>query len=136
MNRARQVLIFPLAAALALSTAAANAADKTTVVKFAPGTTSSTISDALKGYDMNIYVLGANAGQTLSVTFQPSNASCYYNVEAPGAEEALSNGSVVAEDYSGVLPVSGDYRIKTYLMRNAARRNETCKFSISFEIRD
>jgi hypothetical protein len=124
------------AVALLLMASAAHAADKSQEVKFAPGTTSATIRSSLEGYDMNTYRLGASAGQTLSVTFTPSNSSCYYNVEAPGADEALFNGSESGDAYSGVLPYDGDYQVKVYLMRNAARRNETCKFSLTVEIAD
>ena len=63
----------------------------------------------------------------------------------PGAEEALFNGSVEWDRYSGALPASGDYtagmplwqdRLFIYLMRNAARRDETCRFEITFSIAD
>lgn len=128
--------MFGAAALSFVSVAATHAAEKTEVVKFRPGATSTTISGSVKGYDMRTYVLGAGAGQTLSITFKPSNTSCYYNVDAPAGDEALFNGSMNSDDFSGVLPADGEYRIKTYLMRNAARRNETCRFVITFEIRD
>ena len=54
----------------------------------------------------------------------------------PGAEEALFNGSVEWDRYSGALPASGDYTAGVYLMRNAARRDETCRFEITFSIAD
>jgi hypothetical protein len=135
MRLSRYVQILS-AAALLLSATTVLAADKTSVVKFASGATSATIKGSVKGYDMNTYVLGANAGQTLSVTFKPNNGSCYYNIDGPDGGEALFNGSMSSDDYSGALPADGDYRIGAYLMRNAARRNETCKFSITFEIKD
>jgi hypothetical protein len=33
-----------------------------------------------------------------------------------------------------MLPASGDYVVRVYLMRNAARRGETCDFRITFKM--
>ena len=121
-------------AGILMTSSLAMAADQTTEVKFKPGATSATLKGSLKGYDTNSYLLGATAGQVLKVTLNPANRSCYVNVDAPDADEALFNGSIAGDDYSGTLTVDGDYKAMVYLMRNAARRNETCRYSITFEI--
>lgn len=124
-----------LAMAMLLA-AGAHAEDKTVVVKFAPGASSATINGRLKGYDANTYLLGANAGQILTIIFKPSNASCYYNVSGPRGGDAVYNGSTESTDFSGPIAESGNQSVMVYLMRNAARRNETCKFSLTVEIGD
>ena len=113
---------------------AAFGADRAEVVKFPAGAHSATLKSSVKGYDGVSYTLGANAGQAMSVLFTPSNASCYFNVTAPGAESALFDGSSTGNEFSGNLATSGDYIVNVYLMRNAARRSETCRYSITFEI--
>jgi hypothetical protein len=123
-----------IALVMAMSTASVEAADQTTEVKFEPGATSATINGSLEGYDTNNFLLGATAGQVLKVTFKPANRSCYVNVNAPDSDEALFNGSIAGDDFSGTLPVDGNYQAMVYLMRNAARRNETCEYTITFEI--
>ena len=70
----------------------------------------------------------------MSILFSPSNASCYFNVLPPGSDEAIHIGSSVGNEFGGTLGASGEYRAQVYLMRNAARRNETCNYSITFEI--
>ncbi|MDI7863445.1 hypothetical protein MRS76_15925 [Rhizobiaceae bacterium n13] len=112
----------------------ASAADKTEVVKFKAGQSSTTLKGSVKGYDSSNFIVGANRGQTLSVLFSPSNSSCYFNLTAPDAQEAMHIGSIVGNEFAGALPTAGDYTIQTYLMRNAARRNETCTFSMTIEI--
>ena len=77
---------------------------------------------------------GARAGQVMSVLFRPSNRSCYINVWTPGADSAAFNGSVTGNEYTANLAMSGDYAIQVYLMRNAARRNETCRYRVTVEI--
>lgn len=108
--------------------------DRTEQVRFAPGTASKTIQSRIKGYDTAQYLLRARAGQHMTVSFKTSNASGYFNVSAPGAEEALFVGSVSGNDFSATLPASGEYRIQVYLMRNAARRNETADYTLTVKV--
>jgi hypothetical protein len=90
-------------------------------VQFKKGESGATIKGSIKG-DQNVdYKLRANAGQTMVVKFKPSNASAYFNVLPPGSEEAIFIGSTSGNDFSGQLAASGEYTIRVYLMRNAAR---------------
>jgi hypothetical protein len=53
----------------------------------------------------------------------------------PEGGTALFNGSTEgSNEFTGKLEATGPYTVQVYLMRNAARRGETCKFTISFEI--
>lgn len=112
---------------------AAPAADRTETVRFKAGASAATRSASIKGHDGIVYRLDAGAGQVMQVLFDPSSRSCYFNVETPDGGGNF-NGSVSGNEYSAKLTSSGTYSVQVYLMRNAARRNETCKFSISFEI--
>jgi hypothetical protein len=113
---------------------AATAAEKTEAVKFKAGTTSATIKGSIKGDDYINYALEANAGQVMSILFSPSNPRCYFNLLPPGSDEAIHIGSSVGNEFGGTLGSSGEYRAQVYLIRAAARRNETCNYSITFEI--
>jgi hypothetical protein len=104
-------------------------------VQFAAGANSATVKGTVKGYDSVDYTLTAKAGQTMSVKMTTTNASSYFNVLPPGSTgEAIFIGSSEGNNYSGVLPASGKYTVRVYLMRNAARRNETASYSVSFKI--
>ncbi|OYU49336.1 MAG: hypothetical protein CFE31_08300 [Rhizobiales bacterium PAR1] len=70
----------------------------------------------------------------MQVLFSPSNRSCYFNAFAPGQEEAAHIGSTSGNEFGQSPAVAGEYRFQIYLMRNAARRNETCRYRISFEV--
>lgn len=80
------------------------------------------------------YQLRAGAGQTMRVAIRSDNASNYFNVSAPGADEALFIGAMSGEAFSGVLPIDGDYTVRVYLMRNEARRGTLARYEISFSI--
>lgn len=110
------------------------AADRTEIVKFNPGASSADKKSSIKGYDGVDYRIAAREGQIMQVLFSPSNRSCYMNVLPPGGDAAIFNGSVSGNEFSRNLTATGTYRVQVYLMRNAARRGETCNFAISFEI--
>ncbi len=115
---------------LASPHAAAGTPIRQQAIQFKPGAASVTIKGTLKGDQTIDYQLRARAGQTLTVRFKPSNLSAYFNVLPPGSETALFIGSTAGNDFTGTLPVDGTYTIRVYLMRNAARRNETTTYTL------
>ncbi|MBN3582714.1 hypothetical protein JYB64_10000 [Algoriphagus aestuarii] len=54
---------------------------------------------------------------------------------APSEEYvAFYNSSIGENSYQGKLEKSGDQRIRVYLMRSVARRNETASYTIEVSI--
>jgi hypothetical protein len=119
------------AAALPFATIAEAQTAKPERVQFAKGKSAKTIKGTIKGDQSRLFVVNLRAGQTLTVKLVPSNASTYFNVTAPGAEQAMFIGSSSGNTMKEVIPSSGDYKIDLYLMRNAARRGETSNFTIT-----
>jgi hypothetical protein len=109
--------------------------NRTERVQFARGTSSATLHGNIHGYDTVDYVLGARGGQTLNVRLQPTNASAYFNITKQGADEALFVGSTSGDSFTGRLPSSGDYVVRVYLMRNAARRDEHANYTLTVGVR-
>lgn len=108
---------------------------QTTPVQFKKGESAATIKGKLKGDQTIDYSLRAKAGQVMTVSFKPSNASAYFNVLPPGSTgEAIFIGSSQGNEWTGTLPADGEYKVRTYLMRNAARRNETSNFTLTVGI--
>lgn len=70
------------------------------------------------------------AGQAMTVALQTQNRSAYFNITAPGARDALFNGSVSGNRYRDRAPSGGRYKIDVYLMRNAARRGEIARYAL------
>lgn len=123
-------------AALSLIAAAAfaTAHDRVERVRFGAGGTSATVKGRITGYDTATYVIGANAGQVISVLFSANNNACYFNFIEPGANSAIHMGDIAGNEYSARLHRSGDHRAEVFMMRSEARREKTCKYSITFEI--
>lgn len=105
-------------------------------IQFAKGATSAHISGKIKGRQSVNYQFRAKAGQSVVVDFQPSNWSAYFNVSPSGSQEAIFIGSSAGNHFEGVLPSDGVYKIDVYLYRNAARRNETAKYTLDVSIKD
>lgn len=121
---------------VALLTAVPAVADdmRRETVRFAPGSSSSTIKASVKGYQTVQYALSVTAGQKMSVQLDSRNTSLYFNVTAPGADAAMYNSSIDGNGTSITIPSSGKYVIDVYLMRNAARRNESASYDLTLYV--
>jgi len=128
----RRIVTALVAACLLLSQPAS--AQQDTVVAFAKGTSSQTLKGSIKGDQDHNYIVDARAGQTLTVDFKPTNASAYFNITAPGADSAMFIGSSSGNRFAGPLTVNGRHVVQVYLMRNAARRNETSNYTITIGV--
>ena len=108
---------------------------RTQRVQFKPGATSATIKGSIKGYQTVDYVLNAKQGQYMNVSMSTNNGANYFNILAPGETEvAFFNGSTSGNQYEGTLSKSGDYKIRVYMMRSAARRNELANYRLEMII--
>lgn len=103
-------------------------------IHFKKGTSSATVKGSIKGYQTVDYLLGARAGQTMTVSLKTSNGANYFNVLPPGSNAAIAIGEIVGNKWTGTLPADGEYTIRVYLMRSAARRNETAHYTLSVGI--
>ena len=108
---------------------------ETKPLQFAKGASSATVQDSLKGDATIDYTLRARAGQTMRVTLTTSNGANYFNVLPPGSDDvAIFIGSTEGNEWSGTLPADGEYKIRVYLMRSAARRGETANYTLTVGI--
>ena len=103
-------------------------------VLFKKGETGATLQGSLKGDQVVDYLVRADAGQVMVVRFKPSNPSAYFNVLAPGKDEAMFVGSTSGNEFSAGLTASGEHTVRVYLMRSAARRSETVRYTLEVAV--
>jgi hypothetical protein len=103
-------------------------------VQFAKGASSAVIKGQLKGDSDVDYLVRAGAGQTITVSLKKSNLSNYFNVLPPGSKDVAMYAGQTGEDFKGLLPTGGDYTIRVYLVRAAARRNETSNYTLNVSV--
>jgi hypothetical protein len=124
-----------LLAALFALVAAVQAADiRQETVRFPAGAAETTLKGRVQGDRTVDYRVRASAGQTLSVRMQETNPQNYFNVLPPGSKgEAMFVGQD-GGDFRGMVPADGDYTVRVYLMRAAARRNETSDYTLTVAV--
>ncbi len=112
--------------------AVAVAAIETRPIQFARGASSATVKGTIQGDQAVDYTVRARAGQTMSVKLDTRHGANYFNVLPPGSNDvAIFVGSSGGNAWSGVLPADGEYKLRVYLMRSAARRNESASYTLT-----
>lgn len=132
--RSMSMTIGTVAVLLALAVPATAQQIRKETVHFKPGASSATIQGALKGDQIVDYVLRAGAGQTLVVALKKSNPQNYFNVLPPGSSDVAMFVGDSGADFKGMLPADGDYTVRVYLMRPAARRNESSNYTLTLGV--
>lgn len=84
----------------------------------------------IRGHENAEYVFKGTAGQKLRIDMKADNRSTFFNVVQDGKPEAVFVGSIDGNTYNAALPANGTYRVKVYLMRNAARQNIRAKYEL------
>jgi hypothetical protein len=124
---------FLAAAGVALLATGAHAADgiRKEPVRFEKGASQAAIKARIQGDETVDYVLRAGAGQTLAVALKKTNPQNYFNVLPPGSSDVAMFVGDSGADFEGLLPTDGDYTVRVYLMRPAARRNESSDYTLT-----
>lgn len=100
-------------------------------VSFSPGANSATVEASITGYETVDYLLNVKAGQAMNVSMATPSTAAYFNILEPGETDvAMHIGSTNGNQYEGMTAKSGDYRIRVYQMRSAARRDETATYRL------
>ena len=99
--------------------ASAPAQNKTQRVRFQPGRSSITLRGRIIGFDARDYVVSAKAGQEMKVHLASANPSAYFVVYTINGKPTDMNETT---DWSLHTVESGDYVIRVFMMRSAARR--------------
>lgn len=125
-----------LVALTSSSVALLQAQDKTVAVTFDAGKSAKTIKGTIAGDAGANYEITAKAGQVLQVLFAPvGRGACYMNVFEPGSPDMAAHiGSAAGNEFGASPTKAGTYRVQVYQMRSAARRKQTCAYSVSFEL--
>lgn len=100
-------------------------------VQFDSGANSKTLESSITGYETVDYQLNVKQGQLMNISMATQHGATYFNIMEPGEEyEAIFIGSTSGKQFEGVAGESGDYTIRVYMMRSAARRGETADYRL------
>ena len=109
-------------------------------IQLTPAMSSKSASGIIKGYETINYALQVLSDQTVTIALESDNLGNYFNIfepgKFPGQDYAMFIGSTSGNEFEGTLPVNGDYLIQVYVIRSAARRDETANFSLQLTLTD
>jgi hypothetical protein len=102
-------------------------------VRFQSGHSSVTLKGRIVGFDAKDYVVGAKAGQAMTLRLTSSNPSTYFVIYSINGRATDMNETT---EWSESLSESGDYLIRVFMMRSAARRKgAAASFTLSISIK-
>lgn len=139
--KSRSIALAAMLLSVALAFAPGASAKDRSRVRFEAGNDNAAVNGTITGDEYVDYLLGASAGQTMSVSLIPGesngNGTVYFNIMPPGSTgEAIYNGSINGLDATGIkLASKGDYTIRVYQMGNDADTGKTTAFMLSVGIR-
>lgn len=110
-------------ATLLVSTTSKAQEGKTQRVRFPRGRTSTILKGAVVRGTRDTFILGAAAGQTMTVHVSAVEDNASFSITTPGGDELVND----VDDWSGELPSRGDYRIEV----GPTRGNATYTLEIS-----
>ena len=104
-----------------------------TRLRFPAGASSTAVKGTIRGYAYRDYIVRANADQTIATSAASTNRYTILTIFRPDGDNL--DGAAQMGEFSGTLPVTGDYVIRVGMMRAGARRpgavsNFTLKVSI------
>lgn len=128
-RRIRQIILVVFISALALSSILAQGVKQK--VRFAKGSSSTTISGAVIRGDRDRYYVGAKKGQTMNVRITSLEDNAVFQIFLPGEQEALAGAGEEddAMKWSGELPEDAEYVIVV----GGTRGNATYKLTVSIK---
>lgn len=100
-------------------------------VRFQRGRTTAIIRGVARTPGIYDYILGARAGQTMSVHLTSSNDGVEFTIIGPDGTEP--DGALGVKDWSGTLEASGDYKI--VLINNRSRKSRNPSYTLEVTIR-
>jgi hypothetical protein len=116
----RSILWVALLTTVLIETVAATASqNKPQRIRFEKGKSSATIRGRIAGFDTQDYVVGAGAGQQMDIRIKASTGSTYFVLYSINDRPTDRNET---DHYSLETTESGDYVIRVFMMRSAARR--------------
>jgi hypothetical protein len=102
-------------------------------VRFQSGHSSAKLKGRIVGFDTKDYVVGAKAGQAMALRLSSSNTSTYFVIYSINGRATDMNEIT---EWSETLSESGDYLIRVFMMRSAARRKgAAANFTLSISIK-
>src|SRR5260370_36494829 len=121
-NSHHQAMTFLLSVAIILSSLVSVAAQSNPQrIRFARGHSSTTIRGRIAGFDTKDYVVGASAGQEMTLRLKSSNPGAFFVIYTINGR---ATDMIETTEWSQRLSESGEDLLRVLMIRSAVRRND------------
>jgi hypothetical protein len=126
----RSLLCFAMAAAVVPATWAA---DPERRIRVDDAARSLSFDDMISDFEVVTYVVTLRTRERLRVRLATNNASNCFDLYAPGSSKPAFVGGNSGNEHELTADTSGEYLIKVYLLRLAARDGQTANYSLELQ---
>lgn len=91
-------------------------------------------ADTIVEYETVAYVIPLQEGQTLRAVLASSNAANHFDIYAPDSDKPLYVGAESGNSHSVQARTSGNYAIRVFLLRFAARDGQDARYELELTI--
>jgi hypothetical protein len=130
----RRQLLIAAAAAVAAPAILAGDPERRVRVALASGSNAQSFEDTIIDFEVVSYVVPLQQGQSLRVLLATNNASNCFDVYAPGISKPIYVGDESGNSHQLLAQASGDYVVKVYLLRLAARDGQTANYTLELKL--
>lgn len=115
------------AAVFACAATATLGAPRALRVSFRNGATEATLKGDLRGFAVAEYVFPAKTGETVAINLKSTQPSLCFTLTAPQNHELTFQ----ANEFKGVAPLDGDYKVNVMLLRKEAQQNASAAYTLT-----
>jgi len=128
----RRFLAAVLAGAILPAVAAES--DETVRVALQPGDGARAFNGFITEYEAVAYLVPLRQGESLQVVLATNNAANCFDIHAPGIDKPVYVGSESGNQHQLVAARSGDYIVRVFLLRFAARDGQSADYTLELEV--
>lgn len=125
-----------IAAMLVASAAFSQNAERRVPVTFANGKATRSFDDSISEFEVVTYAVTLHKGQSLRVMLASTNASNCFDIHAPGTLKPIYVGGDSGSTHQLQAQTSGEYLVKVFLLRLAARDGQTAQYTLELQASD
>lgn len=116
------------------SVALAQDAERRVSLALQAGYEATRIEDSIESFEAVSYVVRMRAGQTLQVTLASSNLANVFDIHAPDVPKPVFTGGESGNAARLQAKVAGDFVIRAYLLRFAARDGQSARYTLEVKL--
>lgn len=98
------------------------------------GQAATRLEDSIEAFEAVAYVVPLQAGQTLQVALASNNLAQVFDIHAPDVPKPVFSGGEAGNSARLRAKVAGEYVIRAYLLRFAARDGQSARYTLEVKV--